>query len=175
MVSIESRAPVHPLLCLITVEDRWIWGCFCKANATSHCANVNGGESKYFHHQAIFCNTILHPLSLFPLRRRCAAHALPMRCPCVTTFRLAKGAQAPKRAAFPLPAAMRSPCVATFCLARLPQTPKRASAGIPGVLLSPKLGAFCNLPYKIAGICIASSMLSVRDAPICNANSIRSI
>ena len=87
MVSIESRAPVHPLLCLITVEDRWIWGCFCKANATSHCANVNGGESKYFHHQAIFCNTILRPVSLFPLRRRCAAHALPMRrhvLPCQT-------------------------------------------------------------------------------------------
>ena len=87
MVSVESRAPVHPLLCLITVEDRWIWGCFCKANATSHCANVNGGESKYFHHQAIFCNTILHPVSLFLWRRRCAARALPVHrhvLPCQT-------------------------------------------------------------------------------------------
>ena len=171
MVSVESRAPVHPLLCLITVEDRWIWGCFCKANATSHCANVNGGESKYFHHQAIFCNTILHPLSLFPLRRRCAAHALPMRrhvSPCQTraipqTHRFSPSrsdAQPVRRHVLPCQTA---------------QTPKRASAGIPGVLLSPKLSAFCNLPYKIAGICIASSMLSVRDAPICNANSIRSI
>ena len=171
MVSIESRAPVHPLLCLITVEDRWIWGCFCKANATSHCANVNGGESKYFHRQAIFCNATLRPCRFLP----CGGGVQPVRGPCVATFCLVRLPQPPKRAAFPLPEAMRSPCVATFCLARLPQPPKRASAGIPGVLLSPKLSAFCNLPYKIAGICIASSMLSVRDAPICNANSIRSI